>query len=137
MGNESKNSRTIVYFDGVCGFCNARIDFLLRHDQQRKLRFSPLQGETAAKYLPPELREDLETLVVTEGGKTFVRSEAALRAMKQLGGVWGCLAGAGLIVPRVIRDGVYQVIARNRYRWFGKLPQCRLPTSEEQPQFLP
>ena len=139
MRNESKNqtSETIVYFDGVCGFCNKSIDFLLRHDKQGRLKFSPLQGETAARVLPIGLREDLQTMVVTKNGKTYRRSEAALQAAKELPWPWSTAARLALWVPGFLRNGVYSLIARYRYRLFGKLPTCRLPSPDERSRFLP
>lgn len=139
MRNESKNhiSDTIVYFDGVCGFCNKSVDFLLRHDKQGRLKFSPLQGETAARVLPIGLREDLQTMVVTKNGKTYRRSEAALQAAKELPWPWSTAAKLALWVPGFLRNGVYGLIARYRYRLFGKLPTCRLPSADERARFLP
>lgn len=139
MRNESKNqtSDTIVYFDGVCGFCNKSVDFLLRHDKQGRLKFSPLQGETAARVLPIGLREDLQTMVVTKNGKTYRRSEAALQAAKELPWPWSAAAKVALWVPGFLRNGVYSLIARYRYKLFGKLPTCRLPSAEERSRFLP
>ncbi|MCS6976676.1 MAG: DCC1-like thiol-disulfide oxidoreductase family protein [Gemmatales bacterium] len=127
----------IIFFDGVCGLCNRFVDTMLRADKDGIFRFAPLQGETAKALLPP-LGEDAGawSVVYRDSQGTYRESEAVLRAMKRLGGWWGMLAVLR-IVPRPVRDGIYRLIARNRYRWFGKRTSCRLPTPEERARFLP
>ena len=127
----------IVFFDGVCGLCNTTVDFLIRIDRAHVLRFSPLQGETAAERLPPQ-QEDAGTwsmILVDERGQ-HDRSTAALRTVSRVGGLWN-LAILGLLVPSGLRDAVYRFIARNRYRWFGEKEACRIPTPEERALFMP
>jgi predicted DCC family thiol-disulfide oxidoreductase YuxK len=128
------NSPTIVFFDGVCGLCNRFVDFLVQRDRERVLRYAPLQGRTAAAFagLPTEL----DTVAVAHEGRVLVRSDAALLVLRQLGGVWALVRVVSL-VPRVLRDAMYDIIARNRYGWFGKHDACRLPTAEEAEWFLP
>lgn len=126
----------VVYFDGVCGLCNRFVDFLLRVDSQAILRFAPLQGETARRLLPPSLADELDTMAFADRHGHALRSEAVLRILARLGGIWR-LAGMLRIVPRPLRDWVYDAVARRRYRLFGRLPACRLPTPEERARFLP
>lgn len=126
----------VVYFDGVCGLCNRFVDFGLRHDRQRRLRFAPIQGETAAQRLPSDLATDPTTIVLEEDGNLRFRSDAILRILHLLGGGWRLLGGFR-IIPRPLRDVIYDWIARNRYTWFGKRETCRLPTPEEREAFLP
>lgn len=126
----------VIYFDGHCNLCNRFVDFLIRRDHQRVLRFAPLQGSTAASRLPKEYAEKLGTIVYESGGRYHVRSTAALLIISSLGGIWP-LAKVLLIIPRPLRDLVYRWIAKNRYLWFGRRDTCRLPSPEEKAQFLP
>lgn len=125
---------TIVCFDGVCGLCNGFVDFLVQHDRARVLRYAPLQGATAARV--EGLPRDLDSVVVVDGGRVLVKSDAALTALSRLGGVWR-LSAVARVIPRALRDRVYDLIARNRYRWFGKHEACRRPTADEAAWFLP
>lgn len=126
----------IVYFDGVCNVCNAFIDFLIRHDRKRSLKYSPLQGETAKGRIPVDLISNLSTIVLEDGGVISTQSTAAIKTIASLGGVYS-LMSVFLIVPKFLRDWVYRWIADHRYLWFGKRDTCRLPTPEERAQFLP
>jgi predicted DCC family thiol-disulfide oxidoreductase YuxK len=130
-------SHPIVFFDGVCVLCNGFVDRVLRADREGKLRFAPLQGETARALLPP-LGDDPErwsVLYLDEEG-LHERSDVSLRVWRRLGGAYRLLALLRF-VPRPLRDAVYRLIARNRYRWFGKREACRLPTPAEAERFLP
>ena len=124
----------VLFFDGVCNLCNGFVDFLVRRDRKRKFRFAPLQGKTAAYGLPDEARE-ADSFVLALQGELYVRSTAALKVLASLGGLWS-LASALLWIPVPIRDTAYRLIARNRYRWFGRKDSCRLPSEEERTLFL-
>ncbi|WP_212004304.1 thiol-disulfide oxidoreductase DCC family protein [Chitinophaga sp. HK235] len=127
----------IILFDGVCNFCDASINFVIRHDRQGRFRFAPLQSETAAA-LGTSLHFDtsrLETFVLVQNGKVYTKSTAALRVARQLPFPWRGMY-AFIIIPRFIRDAVYSLIARNRYRWFGKKDSCMIPTPEIRSRFL-
>lgn len=126
----------IVYFDGECNVCNGFVDFLLRHDRRHVYRFTTLQGTTAAERLPPEWRSSLSTMVLEKDGEYSTESTGALKTLAGLGGVYS-LAILFLIVPRFARDFVYRWISRNRFRWFGRRDQCRIPTPAERDLFLP
>jgi len=126
----------IVFFDGVCGLCNGFVDRLVRWDRRHVLRFATLQGTTAATQLPAQHTEALSTIVYFDGEHLYTRSTAALRIVMRMGGAWK-LAGIFLILPRFLRDGVYNWVARNRYQWFGKRDSCRLPSAEERAWFMP
>lgn len=140
MGNPRE---TIVFFDGYCGLCSEVVDFLIVRDHARKLRYSPLQGETAKTLLSESEREDLDTMILVRRGgdldsiQKLKKSDAALASLQDMGGFYGALASASLIVPRFLRDAVYALIAKNRYRIFGKRETCRLPSPEERALFLP
>ncbi len=127
----------ILLYDGVCGLCDSSVQFILDHDKVGTLRFATLQGELgqAAIARDPAL-QGVDSLVLLQPGKTSVRSSAVLEVGRYLGGVWRLLAWPALMVPRVVRDAVYDFVARNRYRVFGKLDACRLPTPEERARFL-
>ncbi len=130
----------IVFFDGVCNLCNRAVQFLIRHDARKKLRFAPLQGETAKRLLANAETihtTKLDSFVLLEGDRLSTRSTAALRACRYLGWFWRLGYYGGMIFPRFIRDGVYNFIARRRYRWFGRKESCMIPTPELRERFLP
>jgi predicted DCC family thiol-disulfide oxidoreductase YuxK len=129
------NAPPVIYFDGYCGLCNGFVDFVLARDRSRRFRFAPLQGTTARARFGDPGDVDPTTILLEEEGTVFQRSTAALRIITALGGIWR-LAGLLRLVPRFIRDAVYDWIARNRYGWFGKRDSCRLPSPEERAVFL-
>lgn len=126
-----------MFFDGVCVLCNGFVDTVLRADRAGVLRFAPLQGETARRLLPapPQDPGSWSLLYLDEHG-LHAESDAALAVLRRLGGWWGLLALTRL-VPRGLRDPLYRVIVRNRYRWFGRHAVCRVPTEAERARFLP
>jgi predicted DCC family thiol-disulfide oxidoreductase YuxK len=127
----------IILFDGVCQFCNRSVNFLLDHDTKGVLRFAALQSNTGQQLLKrfglPTTR--LGTLVLVEGDHYWLRSTAALRIAMLLGGWWKYLA-VFLLFPWFLRDFAYDILAVNRYRWFGKVEACRMPTPELRERFL-
>jgi predicted DCC family thiol-disulfide oxidoreductase YuxK len=127
----------IVLFDGVCKFCNRSVNFLIDHDSRGRLRFAALQSETGQALLRRfRLRtNDFDTLVLVQGRHCSTRSTAALRAASYLDGPWRFLE-ALLLMPAFLRDPLYNFLARNRYRWFGRLDACRVPTPELKARFL-
>ena len=129
----------VVLFDGVCNLCNGAVQFILDRDPAGTFRFASLQSERAAALLRAHGLEppagDPESMVLIDGGRVYERSSAALRIARRLRGGWSLLY-ALVIVPRALRDAVYRVVARNRYRWFGKSDQCRVPTPELRARFL-
>lgn len=131
---EKKN---ILFFDGVCNLCNASIDYLIRNDKEGTLFYSPLQSEFAKNLLEPFSinPKDLDSLIFYSNGKVHTQSEGAIRAFSSLGR-WRKSANLLLWIPAFLRNGVYRFIAKNRYKWFGSKSTCRLPTHEEQKQFL-
>lgn len=128
---------TIVLFDGVCNFCNSTVNFIIRRDKHRRFRFAPLQDPAGAR-LQAKYGIDptqLDTFVVIDGGRAYTGSTAALRIARRLGGIYG-LAYAFIVVPRPVRDFAYQVIAKRRYRWFGKRDECMIPDEDVRARFL-
>lgn len=129
-------SEPIVFFDGVCGFCNRTVNWLLIRDTSQKLRFAPLQGTTAAEMLPEQIRVRLDSLVLTMNRQVFLRTAAVCRILMILGGRWKLLGIMLWLIPVPLRDLGYRIIARVRYRLFGKLDSCRLPLPHERQVFL-
>ena len=134
---EEFDAQRIVFFDGVCNLCQRSVQFILTHDSKATFSFASLQGDVAKKILSPHQldTEQVNSLVLLENGKVYTRSTAALRVAKQLNGLWPILY-VFMIVPPFIRDAVYNWIARNRYRWFGKQETCWLPRPEWKKRFL-
>jgi predicted DCC family thiol-disulfide oxidoreductase YuxK len=135
-------SNPIVLYDGVCGLCNHLVQFLLKHDTDDHFRFASLQSEFANNLLRRHGADphDLDTVyVVKDYGQPdqslLVRSDAVLYMLAQLGGLWK-LAGVGRVLPKAFRDAVYKIVARNRYRVFGKHESCMLPEPKHRHQFL-
>lgn len=125
----------VVYFDGHCNLCNSFIDFLIRRDYRRILKFAPLQGPTAVANLPAHLRNGLSTMVLQDEGRIMTESTAAILSISYLRGVYA-LMKLFLIVPEFIRNGVYRGVANHRYLFAGRRETCRLPSFEERAQFL-
>ncbi len=126
----------VLFFDGVCGLCNSFVDFALRHDRNGRVLFAPLQGSTAATQLDTADTATLDTVVLLENGRTYKRSSAIARLLKQLGGIWSVLAWFLWVIPWPLRDLGYRVIAKTRYRLFGRKESCRIPSAEERARFL-
>jgi predicted DCC family thiol-disulfide oxidoreductase YuxK len=136
-------TRTLLY-DGTCGLCATSVQFILQREKHdRSLRFAPLQGETAAAILRahPELADVDSVILVEQDGNTApkisVRSEAVIKVLRYLGGMWSGLATVASIVPRFVRDASYNVVAKTRYKVFGRDTACLLPTPEQRLRFLP
>ena len=135
--DDPADGHPVLFFDGVCGFCNAAVDWLIARDPAGVLRFAPLQGETAAKLLPDSDRECLDSLVLLDGAGRSRRSRAAVRALGRLGGRWRAASWALWLIPGPLRDAGYRLISKLRYLIRGKKETCRLPTAEERGRFLP
>jgi len=132
--NPRDGVQKVVLFDGVCGMCNRSVDFFMSIDSRNLLKFSPLQGEFAAREAKEEAT-DLQTIAFYDDGNIYKRSTAVLRLLAQLGGIWSP-AWLFLVIPTVLRDWIYGLIARNRYKFFGKREACRMPSKEEREKFL-
>jgi predicted DCC family thiol-disulfide oxidoreductase YuxK len=130
-------SHNILLFDGVCNLCNGFVQFVIKKDKADKIKFASLQSAAGQKLL---LRHHLPTtqfqsFVYIKENKIFLKSTAALNLMKDIGGIWKLLY-AFIIVPTFIRDFVYSIVAKNRYKWFGKQSSCIMPTKELMNKFL-
>ena len=127
----------IILFDGVCNFCNSAVNFVIKRDKNSILKFTTLQSGIAHQMLANQKipANDLSSFVFIENEKIYTRSTAALRVCKYLTGLWPLMYGF-IIVPKFIRDGIYNWIAKNRYRWFGKKEECMIPTPQIKAKFL-
>jgi predicted DCC family thiol-disulfide oxidoreductase YuxK len=129
--------RPILLFDGVCNLCNGAVKFIIAQDPKGKYAFASLQSAVGEALLRRHNlpTQHIDTVVLVEEGKVYTRSSAGLRVAKGLGGVWTLLY-VFMVVPKPIRDAVYDFIARNRYRWFGRQESCMLPSPEIAERFL-
>lgn len=127
----------MIFFDGVCGFCNRFVDFVMWADVRREILFSPVQGETAAEFSLSQDDPPLEWKIayVDENG-VHEGADAVLLIIRRLGGFWR-LPALLIYIPRPLKDFFYGIISRNRYRIFGKRDTCRIPSPEERERFLP
>ncbi|MEY2923976.1 MAG: hypothetical protein RLZZ337_516 [Bacteroidota bacterium] len=125
----------IVLFDGVCNLCNSSVDFIIHWESKDNLRFASLQSEFGKSVLEKWEGELPDSIVFLEKGKIYVRSSAALRIAGYLKYPWPILRVL-FVFPKILRDLVYDFIAKNRYRWFGKKETCRIPTPFEMRKFL-
>ena len=127
----------LIYYDGLCGLCDRFVQFVLRRDRAGRYQFAPLQGSTARERVPSTLDPQAsQTVILEDTGRFRVRSDAALAILAGLGGAWR-LAAWLRVIPRPWRDAVYDLVARNRNRWFGRLAECRVPGPAERDRFLP
>jgi predicted DCC family thiol-disulfide oxidoreductase YuxK len=133
----------ILLYDGVCGLCNRLNQFVLRRDPAGIFRFASLQSALAARTLSRHGADatDLDTVYVLVNPDQpdeylLARSDAAIFVLKQLGGFWGLLGFVAQFKPRFLRDWGYRIVARNRYRFFGRSETCMLPSSENRDRFL-
>ncbi len=131
-----ENSQTIIFFDGLCHLCNYFVDLLIQKDSSRRLRFAPLQGKTAEKYLSLQDRTDLVSVVVLHQGKLYYQSQAVILALLQLGGLFKLVSLLNLL-PKAFLDFFYLRIAQYRKAIFGARLTCRIPTLEEREFLLP
>ncbi|MBM3418743.1 MAG: thiol-disulfide oxidoreductase DCC family protein [Bacteroidetes bacterium] len=127
----------ILLFDGVCNLCNGFVKFTIKRDPSAKFKFASLQSESGQKLLKKFglPTDDFDSFVLIIGDKYFLKSSAGLNVLKQLGGIWS-LFYIFIIFPRPIRDCVYNMIAKTRYRILGKRASCMVPTPENKLRFL-
>lgn len=124
-------------FDGVCNLCNASVNFVIDRDSDRYFRYAPLQSDAGQRFLKKHGQSvsDFDSVILDEGDRFFTRSTAALHIARKLDGAWPLLYGF-IIIPPFLRNLVYNLIARNRYKWFGRKDECRIPTPELKSLFL-
>lgn len=126
----------IILFDGVCNFCVGSVQFIIKRDPKGMYKFASLQSETGQTLLQQhQIPSTTDSFVFVDGEKAYIKSSAALRVCKNLTFPWKLLFPL-IVIPRPIRDAVYELIARNRYKWFGKKQECMLPSPEIRSRFL-
>ena len=127
----------IILFDGVCNLCNGAVQFVIERDKNQRFRFASLQSKTGQEYQQKAglSLDRMDTILLVENGQIYQKSTAALRIARHLNALWSVMY-IFIIVPVFIRDGIYDFIARNRYRWFGKQDSCWMPTPDLKSLFL-
>lgn len=126
----------IVFYDGVCGLCNRSVNWLINHDRRQVLRYASIQSEFATKFLEGQgLDINSGTIIFSDDQELLTKSNAILRILLRMGGIYR-VASVFRVIPRGFRDSVYDWLARNRYRWFGKYDTCRMPDPKTRSLFL-
>jgi predicted DCC family thiol-disulfide oxidoreductase YuxK len=127
----------IVFFDGVCNLCNGLVKFIVRHDRKGLIKFTPLQSEAAMQILKEAGINSvrLDSVAYLSGNKIYYKSQAILRIIKDMGGIWKALLFLR-IIPRPISDAVYDFIAKHRYKIFGKKESCMIPDKSIAGRFI-
>jgi predicted DCC family thiol-disulfide oxidoreductase YuxK len=130
-------SSKIVLFDGICNLCNSSVQLIIENDSKNLFQFASLQSAFGQKFLQENNLPDdaFKSIVLIDGEKFYTKSEAALRIGKELDGLYKVLR-IFLWTPKFIRDFVYDYIAKNRYKWYGKRDSCWIPTDELKQKFL-
>ncbi len=134
--NKIENHK-IILFDGVCNLCNSSINFVIKHDKKNVFKFAALQSEVGLELIS-KFKIDtskLDSIILIDGDKYYEKSSAALHIAKNLSGAYPLLFGF-MIVPKFLRNAVYDYVALNRYKWFGKKDSCMIPTPELKSKFL-
>ena len=129
--------KSIIFFDGVCNLCNSSVNFIIKHDKKKQFLFASLQSDAAKEILLQynSKKINLDSIVLLDNGKLFEKSTAALRISKHLNnGLF--LLYIFIIIPTFIRDYLYDYIAKNRYKWYGKKDSCMIPTKDLKSRFL-
>ena len=134
---DNLENKSIILFDGVCNLCNASVNFVIKHDKKEQFLFASFQSDAAKEILLHFNLKNLDanTVILVEGQKVYDKSTAALKIAKRLDGGYKAFY-AFIIVPKIFRDWVYDIIAKNRYRWFGKRESCLIPSVKLRNRFL-
>ena len=128
-------TRPVIFFDGECNLCNSAVQYVIRHDKKEQFLFAPLQSDAGRQVLQLIPGNIPDSFILYHNGKIYIKSSAALQTARLLGG-WRTGLYAFIVIPRLLRDAVYNLVARNRYRWFGRRDSCMVPTEELKARFL-
>jgi predicted DCC family thiol-disulfide oxidoreductase YuxK len=130
-------NKSIIFFDGVCNLCNNSVKFIIKRDNHKRFLYASLQSDAARDILLQFKikNSNLDSIILLENGKLYQKSTAILKIAKQLNGFWK-LNYVFIIIPKFFRDFIYDIIAKNRYKWFGKREVCMLPTGDMKLRFL-
>ena len=137
MENLPKDKK-IILFDGVCNLCDSTVQFIIRHDKKDVFRFVALQsdlGQEIAKYLGIDISKTDSIILYEPGRAYYYKAEAAINIAKGLGSVYS-LMGLFSVLPKSLSNAVYDYVAKNRYKWYGKKSECMIPTPEMKAKFL-
>jgi predicted DCC family thiol-disulfide oxidoreductase YuxK len=131
------NTQPTILFDGVCNFCNNAVNFVIKRDKKSIVKFAPLQRDAGLQLLKQYNlpTDDMKSFVFIDDGVAYTQSTAAIKVCKYLSGAWP-LCKVFIIVPKFIRDGLYNWVAKNRYKWFGQKETCMIPTPDVRARFL-
>lgn len=131
------DEKALVLFDGVCNMCNVFVHFIIPRDRKDSFRFGSLQSGKVVELLLTygHTSTELSTVVLIEQGQIFTSSTAVLRIARRMGGLWSLFYGF-VVLPKFFRDGIYNLVGRNRYRWFGKKDACLIPRPEWKAKFI-
>ena len=127
----------VIVFDGTCVLCTSWVAFLLRHEQHRRFRFSTTQSAPGRRLLHAHgvYGYNPGTFLFLDRGRAYTESDAAIRMLCALRGLWR-VAALGFLLPKPVRDRIYRWVARNRYRWFGRREKCYVPSAADRDLFL-
>ncbi|MEI8279483.1 MAG: DCC1-like thiol-disulfide oxidoreductase family protein [Bacteroidota bacterium] len=131
--------RSVLFFDGVCNLCNYAVQFVMKNDKYKHIYFSTLQsssGQSVLKQFSSNNKYIPNSLILFHNGKYYVKSDAALHTGMQLTFFIKCLSYIGWLVPKPFRDAIYDIIAQKRYKWYGKMDTCMVPSADLQDRFL-
>ena len=137
MKNESLHNKTILLFDGYCNLCHSSVLFVLKHEKNQEIYFTSLQSDVGISILNYYSIDPtkIDSIVLIEKNKAFIKSSAALRVLSYLNGIYPFGRGL-LIIPAFMRNFMYDFVARNRYKWYGKRDSCLIPDKNLSKRFL-
>ena len=132
-----KPGKNILLFDGVCNLCNGLVRFIIKRDKKAEFKFASLQSAAAQQLMNDVGLSGLkmESVVLIQGDHYYLKSTAVLKMLRELGGAWS-LSYVFIWIPRSVRDFIYDLIAKSRYKIFGKQDSCMIPTPEQEARFL-
>jgi len=132
-----EEEKKIVLFDGVCNLCSSAVQFIIKRDKKNQFLFASLQSSSASGLLKKYsyTQSEFNSFILIDNNKVYTHSSAVLHVLKSLSSIWS-ICYIFIIVPKFIRDGIYNFIAKHRYKWFGKKQECWVPTPELQSKFL-
>lgn len=140
-GNDSiqelRKTKSIILFDGLCNFCDHSVQFVIKRDPDDEFLYASLQSESGKEFLKNQDSEiqNIDSILLVTSDHIYAKSCAALKIATKLSALW-YLSSIFFILPKALRDSVYDFIAKRRYQWFGKYDSCKIPTSEQRSKFL-
>ena len=133
----SEDQNPVILFDGMCNFCSNSVQFIINRDPSSKFRFASLQSETGKNLIAKSKidNKNLDSIVLFENGTYYIKSTAVLKIASKLNALWP-LFYFFIVIPAPLRDYFYDIVAKNRYKWFGKKEECMVPNAEIKARFL-